>query len=70
MSIPCEYKSFGCRVEIHFKDKEMVSYRYLAHLFLQITDGKLVYCMYTVPHIQVLCTSSVTVHCGSDASPA
>lgn len=23
MSIPCEYKSFGCRVEIHFKDKEM-----------------------------------------------
>ena len=27
MSIPCEYKSFGCRVEIHFKDKEMVSTR-------------------------------------------
>jgi hypothetical protein len=26
MSIPCEFKSFGCRVEIHFKDKEMVSW--------------------------------------------
>jgi len=22
MNIPCEYKSFGCRIEIHFKDKE------------------------------------------------
>ncbi|XP_023336810.1 E3 ubiquitin-protein ligase Siah2 isoform X2 [Eurytemora carolleeae] len=23
MSIPCEYRSFGCRIEINFKDKEM-----------------------------------------------
>ena len=26
MSIPCEYRSFGCRIEINFKDKEMVMF--------------------------------------------
>ena len=25
MSIPCEFKTYGCRVEIQYKDKESVS---------------------------------------------
>ena len=26
MTIPCEFKTFGCRVEIQYKDKEAVSF--------------------------------------------
>jgi len=43
MSIPCEFKSFGCRVEIHFKDKEMVSWNVVICIdqrFLSFLSGK------------------------------
>ena len=34
MTIPCEYKQYGCRVEILFKDKEIVSFFFFSDIFL------------------------------------
>ena len=34
MTIPCEYKQYGCRVEILFKDKEIVSFFFFSYIFL------------------------------------
>ena len=43
LSIPCEYKQYGCKEEIQFSEKEVVSSNFYVHFILFILFFKYMY---------------------------
>ena len=46
LSIPCEYKQYGCKEEIQFSEKEVVSSNFYVHFILFILFFKHMYVTY------------------------